>query len=476
MGRIIDAVKPFQPLLPDVKKAREGTVTGADKLLWSGLALLVFLVCRQVPIYGVNLDNTPDPFYWMRVILASERGSLMELGMSPIITSGMILQLAQGTHMIDVDMDKKSDRQLFNSANKVLALIMTVGQALVYVLSGMYGSVSALGPVNATLIVVQLTFAGVVVVLLDQLLSSGYGIGNGISLFIACNVCESILWKAFSPMTQNGPRGTEFQGAFIATVHFMFSRENKLTALKDAFFRPELPNLSNMMATVLVFVVVIYLQSVRVEVGLQGPNGESQIYPIKLFYTSNIPIILQAALISNMYFLSQVLFQRYPTNIFVRLFGTWTDPDRGRSQPIGGMAYYLSPPVDLDDILDNKFRALFYVVFVLVSCGLFSLLWTQVSGTTAGKVAKSLKAQKLALRAHRKKKGDADSSLSRHLNRYIPTAAMFGGMCIGALTVFADFLGALGSGTGILLSVTIIYGIYEELEKDRRAGRLELGF
>ena len=39
-------------------------------------------------------------------------------------------------------------------------------------------------------------------------------------------------------------------------------------------------------------------------------------------------------------------------------------------------------------------------------------------------------------------------SLKKELNRYIPTAAAFGGMCIGALTIIADFMGAIGSGTG----------------------------
>lgn len=57
------------------------------------------------------------------------------------------------------------------------------------------------------------------------------------------------------------------------------------------------------------------------------------------------------------------------------------------------------------------------------------------------------------------------------LNRYIPTAAAFGGMCIGALTIIADFLGAIGSGTGILLAVTIIYQYYEMLAKEREQGR-----
>ena len=37
--------------------------------------------------------------------------------------------------------------------------------------------------------------------LLDDMMSKGYGLGSGISLFIATNICETILWKCLSPLT-----------------------------------------------------------------------------------------------------------------------------------------------------------------------------------------------------------------------------------------------------------------------------------
>jgi len=57
--------------------------------------------------------------------------------------------------------------------------------------------------------------------------------------------------------------------------------------------------------------------------------------------------------------------------------------------------------------------------------------------------------------------GHRDSSMLSVLRKYIPIAATFGGVCIGSLTILADFMGAIGSGTGILLAVTIIYGYFE---------------
>jgi protein transport protein SEC61 subunit alpha len=54
----------------------------------------------------------------MRVILASNRGTLMELGITPIVTSGMIMQLLAGANLIDVDFSLKEDRALFSGAQK----------------------------------------------------------------------------------------------------------------------------------------------------------------------------------------------------------------------------------------------------------------------------------------------------------------------------------------------------------------------
>ena len=77
----------------------------------------------------------------------------------------------------------------------------------------------------------QLFFAGIIVICLDEMLQKGYGLGSGISLFIATNICENIIWKAFSPYTINGARGTEFEGAVIALFHLLLTRTDKVRAL-----------------------------------------------------------------------------------------------------------------------------------------------------------------------------------------------------------------------------------------------------
>lgn len=462
--KFLEIIKPFCIILPEIEKPQR-KIQFREKVLWTAITLFIFLVCCQIPLFGIMSSDSADPFYWLRVIMASNRGTLMELGITPIVTSGLIMQLLAGAKLIEVG-DTPKDRALFNGAQKLFGMVITVGQAVVYVMTGMYGDPSAMGAGICLLIIIQLFVASLIVLLLDELLQKGYGLGSGISLFIATNICETIVWKSFSPATVNTGRGTEFEGAVIALFHLLATRSDKVKALREAFYRQNLPNLMNLLATIMVFGVVIYFQGFRVDLPIKSARyrGQYSSYPIKLFYTSNIPIILQSALVSNLYVISQMLAVRFRGNFFISLLGVWDTVEGGgpaRSYPSGGLCYYLSPPESFMGMLHDPIHGIAYIAFMLGSCAFFSKTWIEVSGSAAKDVAKQLKEQQMVMRGHREK------SMIHELNRYIPTAAAFGGLCIGALSVFADFVGAIGSGTGILLAVTIIYQYFEIFVKEQ---------
>lgn len=430
--------------------------------------LAIFLVCSQLPLYGIKASSGADPLYWARMIMASSRGTVMELGTGPIITAGLIVQLLVGSKLIEIDQGVKSDRELMKTAESTLGLLITLGQAIVYVWTGMYGQPSELGVFNCVLIVAQLFFAGLLVILIDNMLQNGWGLGSAISLFISTNICESIMWKALSPYTFNMGSGPQFEGAMINTVQLLLTRGDKTKAMKEAFYRQGMPNMMQLLATVGVFCMVVYFQGFKVELPMRSKRarGASMNYPIKLFYTSNMPIILQSALVSNLYFVSQMLFKRFGGNLLVQLLGRWEADSMYSEQmmPVGGLVYYITPPHSLAEAAANPIHTVFYVAFMLAACALFSVTWIEVSGQSASEVAKNLREQQYFLQGHR----DTVGSLKKELNRYIPTAAAFGGMCIGALTIVADFMGAIGSGTGILLAVTNIYQYWEQYERERQ--------
>uniref|UniRef100_A0A8D2CRG2 SEC61 translocon subunit alpha 2 n=1 Tax=Sciurus vulgaris TaxID=55149 RepID=A0A8D2CRG2_SCIVU len=366
--KFLEVIKPFCAVLPEIQKPER-----KEKVLWT------------IPLFGIMSSDSADPFYWMRVILHPIEvcRTLMELGISPIVTSGLIMQLLAGAKIIEVG-DTPKDRALFNGAQKLFGMIITIGQAIVYVMTGMYGDPAEMG-------------AGICLLIIIQLFVAGLRLGVWYFPLIATNICETIVWKAFSPTTINTGRGTEFEGAVIALFHLLATRTDKVRALREAFYRQNLPNLMNLIATVFVFAVVIYFSG-------GGP---------------------------------------------------------ARSYPVGGLCYYLSPPESMGAIFEDPVHVVVYIIFMLGSCAFFSKTWIEVSGSSAKDVAKQLKEQQMVMRGHR------DTSMVHELNRYIPTAAAFGGLCIGALSVLADFLGAIGSGTGILLAVTIIYQYFEIFVKEQ---------
>jgi protein transport protein SEC61 subunit alpha len=461
--RFINLIKPLMFLIPEVAKPKV-EIKKEQKFVWTAIILFIFLICSQIPLYGIYKSEGTDPLHWMRVILASNRGTLMELGISPLVTSSMIMQVLVGTKIIEVNQAIPEDRELFEASTKLFGILITFGEAVAYVLSGMYGDISVIGTFNCFLLIFQLVFAGILVMVLDELLSKGYGLGSGISLFIATNIAENIVWKAFSPFTVSSDKGVDYEGAFIATVHYLITSKNKVSALHKAFYRANIPNLSNFVATLIVFFVVIYFQGFRYEIKIAHKKfkGAFHTQPIKLFYCSNTPIILQSALVSNLYFISQILYKKYKNFFIIRLIGTWQDQDNGHSIPTGGIAYYISPPNSFVDFLRDPLHTLFYVSFVLISCALFSKTWIELSGKGSRDIARQLRENDYYLEGFR----ENEENIVEQLNRYVGAAAGIGGMSIGLLTIFADFMGAIGSGTGILLAVTIIYEYFEDMKKE----------
>jgi len=462
---LLNKVKRYLWVVPHVVAPDKKKPDLYERMVWTLGALLIYLWASMTPLYGITKSkNNVDALYWYRPMLASQPGTLMELGISPIISSQLLLQLMAGSGLIKVDHNDNSQKSLFQTTQKFISILIAIGEGFAYVGSGVYGNwYNDIGIVNSVLIIIQMLCGTLLVMLLDELLKFGYGIGSGISLFIATNICQIIVWSAISPKKQETPSGIQYEGAIIALFHLLFIRKSRVQGLKEAFYRTNLPNLTNLMATVLMFIIVTYFQGLRIDLPvkttkLRGTQGQTK-YPIKLFYTSNIPIIFHNALTSNIYFLSQCITTRFGSNIITNLLGSWKTNNLNNNItnyiPIGGLVYYISPPHSLFEVLFDPIHTVIYILFVLITCGAFAQIWIYVSGTGPRDIAKQLRDQGLEIKGYRQ------NATHDVLSKYIPQAAILGGVCIGALTILADTLGALGTGSGILLAVTIIFEIFE---------------
>lgn len=181
-------------------------------------------------------------------------------------------------------------------------------------------------------------------------------------------------------------------------------------------------------------------------------RGITQPFPIKLFYTSGVSIILHNALIQNIFFLTQVIARLFGDNFIVSLLGRWKSYDViGYDRPVGGLAYYVSPPQSITNLFSDPIHVVFYTVFTVISCAIFSRMWIDISGTSARDLARQLTEKEMVF------KGMREESMMRYLNHYIPIAAACGGIAVALLSLVADMLGAIGSGSGILIAMTIIF-------------------
>ena len=419
-GRFLSIFKPLGRILPEIKKP-ERKVSFNEKIFWTGLILIIFLVMAQIPLYGVAA-SAQDQFSQLRVIFASNRGTLMELGIGPIVTAGLILQLLAGSSIIECDMSNSEDRGLFTSASKVFTVLLTGIQAAAYIISGMYGSLTF---AVSLIIFLELISTGIIVMLMDELVQKGWGLGSGISLFIMAGVAQSVVWDMFSPTT----------GLFVGSLAYW--QRGAQTTYQYIFGTVSgyFPSMLGFIATIVVFGIVIYLNGVRIELPMSyaGYKGFRSRYPIKLLYVSNLPVIFASALFANVYFFAQLFWTTAGRpapgkNLFFNIIGNFNyNATSGSVTPVGGLAYLTSAPTNIEVVIADPVRAAVYLGIIIVFCAIFSLVWLEVGGLGPQKVAAQLMDSGMQIPGYRR----SGRPIEAVLKRYIPVVTVLGGMIVG---------------------------------------------
>jgi len=481
----LKALSPFVRIMPEVK-APDREVSFREKIVWTAIVLIIFLIMSHMPLYGVDRTVGTDYLWAMRVILASTRGTLMELGIGPIVTAGLVMQLLSGSKIINVDFGDPEDRALFTGGQKVLALFMTGFQAIAYIMGQAYGQLS---PMNALLVFMQLFMSGIIVILMDELVQKGWGLGSGVSLFIMTNVAGQVLWNMldFTQIEGTGPIGYIGADGTVATglpkgvIAAILSNILRAVGIGTAAGPPVdalwlfvrdgfTPSIFSLIITFVIFGAVIWMESVRVEIPLQYAKyrGMKARYPIKLLYTSNIPVILAQALYANILFFGQMIwgaFNSDNSNPFLSWIGLFhKDESSGRMIADFGLARYITPPQGIFNLAgepDWALHVIIYFALMILLCWGFSKVWVDISGIAPRDVSRQLLDSGYMVPGFR----TSEKVMERLLERYIPIVAGLGGFLIGVLAATADVLGALASGTGILLMVSIIKQYYEQIAK-----------
>ena len=451
--------------LPEVAGPTQKRLSFKEKLKWTLITLIIYFVLGLLPLFGLG-QNALERFDYLSIILGASFGSIISLGIGPIVTASIVLQLLNGSGIIKFDLASPDGKRTFQGVQKLLAIFFVIFEAAIYVfMGGLAPAAELVGtPVYFQLqliLIFQLILGGIMILFMDEVVSK-WGFGSGISLFIAAGVSQSIFVQAFNWLP--GPAGLEGVTYSVGAIPALFQ------ALAAGDPTTAGVKLAALVSTVAVFMLVVYIQAMKVEIPLSFGRirGHGMRWPLSFIYTSNIPVILVAALIANMQLWGRLL-QNWLTesNIIVQFFGVFSDTT---GQATSGFVYWLQSPNIIRMIIEQKtlffgstpyLQSLIYISFMMVGAVVFSVFWVQTSGMDAKSQANQMMSSGLQIPGFRRDQRVLESIL----NRYIWPLTVMGGATVGFLAAFADLTGALSRGTGILLAVMIIYKLYEEIAK-----------
>jgi preprotein translocase subunit SecY len=427
--------------LPEVTNPTEKKLGFNVKLKWTLIILVSFFIMSNIAVYGAD-PGFLQQFEFLAVILGTSFGSIISLGIGPIVTASIILQLLVGSKILDIDTSTVEGKKFFQGLQKLMVLFFIVFESIIFVLMG--GIRAA--PGFTFIVIFQLILGGLVILFMDEL-SNKWGFGSGISLFIAAGVGWRLFTAAFGFLSTTG----EFQpsGRVIAFVVSLMNGDS-LGAILAA---------SAIITTTLLFLLVVWVQSLKIEIPLSYDRlrGYNVKWPLNFFYASVIPVILVAALVANL-------------QLFGGLLQNWLGRpsflgEVVNGQAVSGFLFWISSTDIVTAIITGSWRWIYlfqtlgHILFYMGLAALFSVFWVKTAGMDASSQAKNILKSGLQIPGFRKDERILESMLSR----YVMPLTVMGGLAIGLLAAGADVLGTLTGGTSLLLGIMIVFQFYQNI-------------
>ncbi len=427
--------------LPEVQSPTEKKLSFNVKLKWTIIILVAFFILSNIALYGLA-NNAMERFEYLAVIMGTSFGSIISLGIGPIVMASIILQLLVGSKILDIDTSTVEGKKFFVGLQKLMVFFFIFFEALIYVL--MRGLEAM--PGYTAIVIGQLILGGLAILFMDEVCQK-WGFGSGVSLFIAAGVGWRLFTAAFGFLGSEG----QFQASGRIIALFI--------SLMNADSQGAMLALAAILATVILFLGVVWAQSLKIEIPLSYDRirGYSMKWPLKFFYASVIPVILTAALIANLQLFGGLLqnWMGRPT-----ILGNVVN-----GQAVSGFLYWVGSTNIVARIIQGSWewrllgQIFGHVVFFMFFAALFSVFWVKTSGMDASAQAQNILKSGLQIPGFRKD----ERILESILKRYVMPLTIMGGMAIGLLAALADILGALVAGTALLLGIMIIFQFYENI-------------
>jgi preprotein translocase subunit SecY len=458
MGDLLDRMEPLLAAMPAVKSP-EGHVHFKNKLLWTLAVLILYFALTNVPVFGLS-SGGQDIFTYYRALLGGAYGSIVHLGIGPIVTASIVLQLLKGADILQIDTTETRGQVMYMGLQKILILVMIVVEAAPNIIGGFMQPDPAIAQqffggnlfAVSLLIFLQLCIGGVLIFFMDEVVTK-WGIGSGVGLFIIAGISQALVNGFINWIPVSDPYPVGFFPRLVAVV------------LDGANFLQYFgTNLLAFVTTVGIFLIIVYVESTRIEIPLAHAQvrGARARFPVKLIYASVLPMILVRVLQANIQMLGMFL-----SNIGITVLGKFNG-----QTPVSGLMYFLAPingPSQwmwwVTDLGHAPWEVLLRMgidtTFMVVGGAIFALFWIKTAGLDSKDVARQIQLSGMSIPGYRRN----PQVLEKYLDRYIPRVTVIGGVFIGVLSVIANLFGVIGavSGTGLLLTVSITYRLYEEI-------------
>lgn len=457
--------------IPEVRKPDEKKLGFNVKLKWTLIILITFFILANIPLFGLS-NNALSRFEYLAIILGTDFGSIISLGIGPIVMASIILQLLTGAGIINIDTTNPEGQRFFQGIQKLLVFFFIIFEALVYVL--MQGLQAV--PGFTGLVIFQLILGGLAIFYMDEL-SNKWGFGSGVSLFIAAGVSWRLFTSAFQFISQEGRnclldfKNIPCSGKFFVVIQSVINK----------FPVEFLSAAAAILATGLIFLLVVWAQSLKVEIPLSFGRirGYGVKWPLSFFYTSVIPIILVAALVANVQLFGGIIENAAAPCVvdpsgcvgsakiasYFTFLGSFV-----QGQPVSGLAFWVGATNLLELIIRGGLlprfllQGLVHILFFMFFSTLFAIFWVKTSGMDARSQAHKIASSGLQVSGFRQD----ERILESILDRYIMPLTVMGGLAIGFLAAITDLMGALISGTAILLVIMIMFQFYQNIAQQHQ--------
>jgi preprotein translocase subunit SecY len=458
MGELLDRLEPLLAAMPAVKSP-EGHVHFKNKLIWTGAILILYFALTNIPVFGLD-PSSIDIFGYYRALIAGAQGSIVHLGIGPIVTASIVLQLLKGADILQLDTSDTRGQVMYMGLQKILIFAMIIIEAAPNLVGGFIRPDPAIAQAFfggnlfavSLLIFVQICIGGVLIFLMDEVVTK-WGIGSGVGLFIIAGISQALINGLINWVPVSDPYPVGFFPRLIAigvdgASYLQYFGRDTLAFV----------------TTVGIFLIIVYVESTRIEIPLAHAQvrGARARFPVKLIYASVLPMILVRVLQANIQMLGLFL-----NNVGITILGVFQN-----QRPVSGIMYYLAPingPSDwmwwVTDLGHPPWEVMLRLGIdagiMIIGGAIFAIFWIKTAGLDSKDVARQIQLSGMSIPGYRRN----PQVLEKYLDRYIPRVTVIGGVFIGILSIVANLFGVIGavSGTGLLLTVSITYRLYEEI-------------